>query len=112
MAKIKCSKCGFEDEGKFCSNCGSILPQSTASPVPSVPPEGPWLDKCPVCKSGKLSPVSKKKLFGLAKEEKIECVNCHASFNKKDDKYQLSYVSDASSPVWQDYGTLTPLFRE
>jgi hypothetical protein len=80
LAKIKCPKCGFEDEGKFCSNCGSALSQSN---VLSIPADVSWLDKCPVCKTGKLSPISKKKLFGLSKEEKVDCINCKASFTKK-----------------------------
>lgn len=105
LAKIKCPKCGFEDEGKFCSNCGSALSQSNVLSTAAIPPEGSWLDKCPVCKSGKLTSVSKKKLFGLSKEEKVECINCKASFSKKDNKYQLSYVTDGSIPLWQDYGT-------
>ena len=27
--KIRCSKCNFEDEGNFCSNCGAVLQEKT-----------------------------------------------------------------------------------
>jgi len=109
MAKIKCPKCGFKDEGKFCSNCGSALSQSD---VPAIPADVSWLDKCPVCKTGKLSSISKKKLFGLSKEEKNECINCSASFTKKNNSYQLTYVTNDYDPFWQEFGNQTLEERE
>ena len=116
-AELKCPKCGSKSEGKFCSNskgegkfccnCGSPLSLSQ-EPLEQksleVPREGSWLDKCPVCKSGKLSISSKNKLFGLMKDENIECNSCHARFNPKGNKYRLSYVEDDSSLTWQEHG--------
>lgn len=64
-----------------------------------------WLDKCPVCKSGNLSAVSKKKFFGLAKDENIECNRCQAKFSQEGTKYRLSYVTDASNLIWQEYSS-------
>lgn len=32
--KIKCPNCGFEDEGNFCSHCGTVLP---VLPLPVMP---------------------------------------------------------------------------
>ena len=34
--KVKCPRCGFWDEGKFCSNCGAPLPQPKVG-KPDVP---------------------------------------------------------------------------
>ena len=66
-----------------------------------------WFDRCPVCKSGNLSVASKKKLFGLVKDENIECNNCHAKFTQDGTKYRLSYVADPSNLTWQEYGNKT-----
>ena len=57
--------------------------------------EASWLDRCPVCVSGKLSLVTIKKLFGLVSVEQIECNNCKAIFKKEEGKYKNINVSDA-----------------
>lgn len=113
--RVKCLECGFEDEGKFCSNCGAPL-HKTDSPVKQepykIPEEGSWLDKCPVCQSGKLSLAIKKKLFGLVSTEKVECDGCNAVFTQIGGKYKLEYVSDVSNAIWQDYGNQILDYKE
>jgi len=47
--KVKCLECGFEDDGKYCSNCGALLPQTDLpfeQQDSKVPAEISWLDKC------------------------------------------------------------------
>lgn len=51
-------------------------------------------------------------MFGLITNEKVQCDNCQARFDKKGDKYQLSYVSDESALVWRDYNYQTLEDRE
>lgn len=112
--KVVCPECGYEDEGNFCSNCGASLSQLAATPkqepIPSV--EASWLDKCPVCKSGKLSSATKKKLFGLVNSQSVECDSCGATFTQKDEKYKLSKVSDTSNSTWQEYGNQALMAEE
>jgi len=105
--KVICPECGFEDEGNFCSNCGASLSQldvSLEQESSQVPAEGSWLDKCPICKSGKLSSATKKKLFGLVKTQNVECDTCGAVFTQNNEKYKLSKTLDASNSTWQEYG--------
>lgn len=113
--KVKCPKCGFEDEGKFCSNYGTSLPQPdfpVEQEAPKAPAEASWLDECPVCKSGKLSPITKKRLFGLISTESFECSGCGAIFTSKEDKYRLTKVTNTSDMVWQEYGNQILTERE
>ncbi|HEC91449.1 MAG TPA: zinc-ribbon domain-containing protein [Candidatus Atribacteria bacterium] len=103
-----CTKCGFKNpsDSNFCSNCGASLSKfdfTAESETSNVPPEASWLDRCPVCKSGKLSLVEKKKLLGLVATESFECSDCNAIFVKKGEKYKLSKVQDKSNQIWQEY---------
>lgn len=100
--KIKCPKCGFEDEGNFCSNCGAPLPQPDSFAERNTL-EDSWLDKCPVCKTGKLSPITEKKLFGLVTTENIVCEGCNAVFTKTGERYKLAKVRDVTNEVWREY---------
>jgi len=113
--KIVCPKCGFEDEGNFCSHCGAPLSQSNTTVEQesiTVPAEASWFDKCPVCKSGKLSMATKKKLFGLVNAQTVECDTCGAVFTQKDEKYKLSKIKDTSNSIWQEYGNKALLANE
>jgi hypothetical protein len=73
--------------------------------------EASWLEKCPVCKSARLTQSTKSGgLFGLMKRETVECRNCGAVFSPSDDKYKLAEVEDTSHAVWKEYReqALTP----
>jgi len=87
--KVKCPKCGFEDEGNFCSNCDAPLPQPDTPANLTPLADASWLDKCPVCKTGKLSPITEKKLLGLVTTENIVCENCNAVFTGTGERYKL-----------------------
>jgi hypothetical protein len=102
--KVKCPKCGFEDEGNFCSRCGAPLPKTPIAEEEAAVPEAPWTAKCPVCNSGQLEPVIHKSLFGLKTTENLKCTNCGAIFSPDGDKYKLTTVKNKSDPVWQNYG--------
>ena len=113
--KVKCLECGFEDDGKYCSNCGALLPQADL-PIEQkdskVPAEISWLDKCPVCKLGRLSTLNKGKFFNAVSSENIKCDNCGAIFVKKGEKYRLTKVPDTSNVIWKDYGNKELMERE
>lgn len=71
-----------------------------------------WLDICPVCKEGKLSPNIQKKVFGLVSENVLECESCNAIFKPGKDGFKLSKVQDKSEITWQEYGNQTLTERE
>ena len=102
---MRCSQCGFEDEGKFCSNCGNPLTEELVSVQSQLVSVIPWSDKCPVCKTGKLISERKKKAFGLQKGEHFVCDNCAADFAKTSgESYTLWDMPDKTHPFWQQFG--------
>ncbi len=102
--KVKCPKCGFEDEGNFCSRCGAPLPEPNIVKEEAVVSGAHWTAKCPVCKSGQLELVTQKKFLGLQTDLSYKCPNCSAIFSPDGSRYKLTAVKDKSNPVWQDYG--------
>lgn len=110
--KIKCPNCGFEDEGNFCSHCGTALPGPSATGQEVDAPDLPWTAKCPVCRSAQLEPVTQKKLFGLKTSESLKCPACGAVFTPDGDRYKLTVVRDKANVVWQDYGNESLTERE
>ena len=67
--KIKCPLCGFENEksARFCSNCNEPLVKSEFENIQKATKfdrKMNWIDKCPLCKTGKLRHI-KKKIFCL-----------------------------------------------
>lgn len=102
---MRCSHCGFEDEGKFCSNCGKPLTQDLVSVQSQLVSDIPWYEKCPACKIGKLVPERKKMAFGLLKANHYVCDYCGADFAKSgEDKYALWDMPDKNHPFWLRFG--------
>ncbi len=102
--KVTCPKCGFEDEGSFCSKCGSPLGQAVAAKkdVPRMTVEEVWTNRCPVCQSGRLCKGTMKKW--LLTINTLECSNCGAAFSlfeagKERGKYGLLRVDEGRVPV-------------
>ncbi len=77
---------------------------NNAPSKPDIPKNVLWTDRCPVCKTGKIENIKRKKLFGLIAVENMVCNKCGAIFVKSGEKYKLAAVSDKSNPVWQEYG--------
>jgi len=98
---MKCPRCGFEDTGNFCSNCGAPL-QSPEQTQEMDRPQN-WTDICPVCKSGHLQSENRKALMGLLSKRGYKCSQCDAFFTEKSGRYQLTEVSDQSNDAWVQY---------
>jgi len=101
--KVKCTECGFEDEGNFCSRCGAPLPKPSIVKEEAVASEAHWTAKCPVCKSRQLKLATHKGLLGIKTTLIYKCPNCGAVFTPDGDKYKLITIKDKSNPVWHDY---------
>lgn len=105
---MKCSKCGYESNGKFCPNCGSPLSAVETQNTDNTDlldnkPDDDWTKVCPVCRLGSLNHELKKGLFGLTSKDLFTCSNCNTSFEEKEGKYQLITVNDKSNEIWNDY---------
>ena len=103
--KVNCPKCGFADEGNFCSKCGSALDQAVPAKKdsPRMLAEAFWTERCPVCQSGQLKEETRKGLlFGVAHTDFV-CNTCGADFRPIDKRFALMDTNDKHLPAWNDY---------
>ena len=61
-----------------------------------------WMNLCPVCRTGALSRVSGRQLFGLPYTEYfIECSYCGAKFLPNGEQFRLVSVATVRDPLWK-----------
>ena len=61
-----------------------------------------WMNLCPVCRTGALSRVSGRQLFGLPYTEYfIECSYCGAKFVPAGEQFRLVSVATLHDPLWK-----------
>ncbi|CVK31735.1 hypothetical protein KH990_01350 [Methanoculleus bourgensis] len=101
---MRCPACGFEDEGRYCSNCGGLL----AGETKTAPAKGSWSDRCPVCRANPLAETMSRGFLGLTSREVYSCPGCGATFTPAGNgSFRFSGVADRSNPVWKNYGKQT-----
>jgi len=103
---MRCPNCGYEDEGNYCSNCGSPL---LHQPAATAPEKGlRWYERCPACGAGRLSKTVSRGFMGLTSTESYSCPNCGAVFTREgSNTFKLSRITDTSRPAWRDYANQT-----
>ncbi|MDD1694524.1 MAG: hypothetical protein LUQ71_07350, partial [Methanoregula sp.] len=63
-----------------------------------------WMDICPVCRTGILSRVVGKQLFGIPRTDFIiECSHCGAKFIPVGPAYRLVSIALIRDPLWKKY---------
>jgi hypothetical protein len=61
-----------------------------------------WMNLCPVCRTGSLSRVSGRQLFGLPYTEYfVECPYCGAKFVPAGEQFRLVSVATVRDPLWK-----------
>jgi hypothetical protein len=63
-----------------------------------------WLAQCPVCRTGILSRVTGKRLFGTPPTDYyLDCSHCGAKFIPEKDRFRLVSIAHISDPRWRQY---------
>jgi hypothetical protein len=63
-----------------------------------------WLAQCPVCRTGILSRVTGKRLFGIPPTDYyLDCSHCGAKFIPEKDRFRLVSIAHISDPRWRQY---------
>ena len=101
---MRCPAYGFEDEGRYCSNCGGLL----AGEAKTAPAKGSWSERCPVCRAKPLEETVSRGFLGLTSREVYSCPGCGATFTPAGNgTFRFSRVADRSNTVWKNYGNQT-----
>ena len=63
-----------------------------------------WLARCPVCKTGILSRIMGKRLFGIPLTDYyLDCSHCGAKFIPEKARFRLVSVARIADPRWRQY---------
>ncbi|MCE5339492.1 MAG: hypothetical protein LLF90_12525 [Methanomicrobiaceae archaeon] len=101
---MRCPACGFEDEGRYCSNCGGLL----AGDENTAPVRDSWSERCPACRAKPLAETVSSGFLGLTSRGVYSCPGCGATFTPAGNgTFRFSGVVDRSNPVWKNYGKQT-----
>ena len=101
---MRCPACGFEDEGRYCSNCGGLL----AGEAKAAPAHVSWTERCPACRAKPLAETVSRGFLGLTSREVYACPGCGATFTPAGNgSFRFSGVADRSNLVWENYGNQT-----
>jgi len=101
---MRCPACGFEDTGRYCSNCGGLL----AGEANAAPAHVSWTERCPACRAKPLAETVSRGFLGLTSREVYACPGCGATFTPAGNgSFRFSGVADRSNPVWENYGNQT-----
>jgi hypothetical protein len=80
---------------------GDVLPGSAPY---SAGETDAWLARCPVCKTGILSQVTGKRLFGIPPTDYyLDCSHCGAKFIPEKDRFRLVSIARIADPRWRQY---------
>ena len=60
----------------------------------------PWTSLCPVCRNGRLVPVSGEQLFGISPTDFLSCTSCAAKFVPGTGTFRLVSVGGRRDPEW------------
>jgi hypothetical protein len=81
---------------------GDVLPCTGTCPNGSE--TDAWLAQCPVCRTGILSRVTGKRLFGIPPTDYyLDCSHCGAKFIPEKDRFRLVSIAHISDPRWRQY---------
>ncbi|MFA6364738.1 hypothetical protein [Methanoregula sp.] len=63
-----------------------------------------WLAQCPICRTGIISRVIGKRLFGIPPTDYyLDCSHCGAKFIPEKDRFRLVSIARIADPRWRQY---------
>jgi len=62
--------------------------------------DAPWTSLCPVCRAGRLDPVTGQQLYGIPGTDFFACTHCGAKFVPDAGKFRLVAIAKRQDPAW------------
>jgi len=62
-----------------------------------------WVSLCPVCRQGRLDPVTGELLYGIPPTDFLACASCGARFVPDNGNFRLVSIAHRRDPEWQKF---------